>query len=151
VGEQVESLVARYAVFPWNDATRGDIRSRLDIAATAPERDVILMRLANTLDDYLELAVTYSAKNAGPAASLRGAIDASIDLARGLGALHLADSLVAAKSEAARIACPSVLNTQRSSSYKVVPESLRLTVRALASRLLGRITRGTRPRRVADD
>jgi hypothetical protein len=110
------------------------------------------MRLANTLDDYLELAVTYSAKSAGPAASLRDAIDPSIDIARGLGAIRLADSLVAAKSEAASTACPSVLNTRRSSSYRVVPESLRLTVRALGSRLLGRVTRGTRPRReIADD
>jgi (p)ppGpp synthase/HD superfamily hydrolase len=151
VGEQVESLVARYARFPWNDASRDDIRSRPDVAATGPERDVILMRLANTLDDYRELAVTYSAKSAGPAAGLRDAIDPSIDIARGLGAIRLADSLVAAKSEATRIACPSVLNTRRSSSYRVVPPSLRLTARALASRLLGRVARGTHSREGADD
>lgn len=58
VGQEVEEYVAKYTAMQWNEQTIPAIRDRLD--ALAPiDRDVLLIRLANELEEYLDLGILY--------------------------------------------------------------------------------------------
>jgi (p)ppGpp synthase/HD superfamily hydrolase len=60
VGEEVEDLIARYTQLRWDRLTIPEIRARLD-TMTSVERDVLLVRLANELEDHLDLGILYLA------------------------------------------------------------------------------------------
>ena len=64
VGEEVEEYVARYAALPWNRKTIPIIHERID-ALEPMDRDVVLLRLANKLEDLSDLGPLYcfSAEN----------------------------------------------------------------------------------------
>ena len=100
------------------------------------------MRLAGTLEDQLDLAMLYSAKGKskrdffGPEFELMGQI------ARALGAPRLADELEQALAETAAATRPSVLQSERRSSYTLASASFRPRARfelgGRLRRLLGR-------------
>jgi len=58
VGEEIEDLIARYTRLTWMPNTIPGIRARLD-AMSPLERDVLLVRLANELEDHLDLGILY--------------------------------------------------------------------------------------------
>jgi len=55
VGEEAEDLVHRYARFPWNAATIGSLPQKIP-CMSRPERDVVLMRLANELEEATDVS-----------------------------------------------------------------------------------------------
>src|SRR5919106_5061667 len=58
VGAEVENLVARYTAFDWNKHTIPSIRERVE-SLSPIERDVLVIRLANELEDHLDFGVLY--------------------------------------------------------------------------------------------
>lgn len=61
VGPEAESWVHAYTMFPWSKEV---MQRFLDFEPSAEERTLILMRLANELDDQLDLGVLYGADGA---------------------------------------------------------------------------------------
>jgi len=76
LGAETEDRVARYAMLEWNVRALAALRDRLPALATA-DREVVLIRLANELDDHLDLAVLCC----GNAEDRRGKISAGLRLA----------------------------------------------------------------------
>lgn len=60
VGQEVEEYVARYTALQWNEHTIPAIYDRFD-ALDPIDRDVLLIRLANELEEYLDLSILYCA------------------------------------------------------------------------------------------
>ena len=58
LGEEAEQYIARYTAQPWNEQAISVTHDKLD-TLNAIERDIILMHLANTLEDYLDLGMFY--------------------------------------------------------------------------------------------
>ena len=58
VGSDVEELVFRYTHFDWNASTIPAIRERVS-SLSAAEREVLVIRLANELEDHLDCGVLY--------------------------------------------------------------------------------------------
>lgn len=58
VGEEIEGYIARYTAFQWNEKTIPDICDRIN-SLDAIDRDVLLIRLANELEEYLDLGIIY--------------------------------------------------------------------------------------------
>ena len=107
IGAQAEELIHAYASFRWDDRT---VRALAE--ATAPphdaDRDVILMRLANEVDEYAECAALYSPSWRERCEASRALLPFCVTLADRLGEFALANKIqfVAAQtleSAAARI------------------------------------------------
>lgn len=58
VGEEIEEYVCRYAALKWNSQNILAIRDRLD-KLDRIDRDVLLIRLADQLEDNLDLSIIY--------------------------------------------------------------------------------------------
>jgi (p)ppGpp synthase/HD superfamily hydrolase len=59
VGEEVESYIARYSSFTWHRGATATLGSQID-TLTSLDRQVVLMRLANELEEYLDYGVLYN-------------------------------------------------------------------------------------------
>lgn len=60
--EEVEELVLCYTKLRWDAASIPRLHERLG-ALSEPERSVVLLRLANLMEDYLDLGIAYSQKS----------------------------------------------------------------------------------------
>lgn len=130
MGASVEDLVFRYTELRWKPDTIAAYRDRSG-ALVRPESDVVLMRLANLLEDYLDLGMAYcdkGTKTTHDDVVLTGAIA----LAVGLGHRLLADELEQAVKANYDADLPPVLRRRAHSSDTVTPRSLRLRSRLIA-------------------
>jgi len=120
LGDEVEALIARYDAFQWRAAELPALRGRLGALSPA-DREVVLMRLANELDDHWDLAALHCAN----ADARRRAIDAglrlSVDIARDLGQPELASRLERAFDLTLAATVPDALRTGHRSSFAVRP------------------------------
>lgn len=135
VGEEVEALVARYTTLAWSEEALQAVRGRLAELAEA-DRQVLLVRLADTLEDHLDGGMRYCRKSAsvGPAA---------VEAAEALGCPGLARAL--AEALPGPIPAPpatEILRTEHRGSFTIAPAShrprLALRLRALVKQVLGR-------------
>src|SRR5258705_767848 len=92
VGEEVEELIARYTQLRWQRRTIPQIRARLD-TMTPVERDVLLVRLANELEDHLDLGILYLADMERRREFMHADLPAAVEMAERLGFPALAKSL----------------------------------------------------------
>ncbi|MGI8826884.1 MAG: DUF6817 domain-containing protein [Chloroflexota bacterium] len=129
---EVEDVVARYGKLTWTDASmraiRRDLRPVTESPGQAPEqRSVILIRLANELEDSLDLGLLYCLKGdeRQPANGLYA--DTIVELARDLGFAEVAHSLAQALQEN-RVGPPPppALRTAATSSYTAMSTSYRM-------------------------
>lgn len=58
VGKEIEEYIAKYTAFSWNERTIPEIYQQLDELGPS-DRDVLLIRLANELEEYLDLGIVY--------------------------------------------------------------------------------------------
>jgi (p)ppGpp synthase/HD superfamily hydrolase len=58
IGDAAEALIDRYSKLQWGDASLDRLRNTFD-SLDNPTRAVLLIRLANELEDYLDLGVIY--------------------------------------------------------------------------------------------
>jgi hypothetical protein len=122
LGDEAEDLVARYGALEWNAPALPGLRARL--SALAPvDREVVLMRLANELDDHLDLAVLYYANADGRRRQIGSGLRLAVEIAKDLGLSELAGSLDRAFDATLTASVPSALRTSHSASFAVAPAS----------------------------
>jgi (p)ppGpp synthase/HD superfamily hydrolase len=122
LGDEAEDLVARYDALEWNARALPGLRARLPAMAPV-DREVVLMRLANELDDHLDLAVLYYPNADGRQGRISSGLRLAGDIAKDLGFLELAGSLDRAFDATLTASVPSALRTSHAASYSVAPAS----------------------------
>jgi (p)ppGpp synthase/HD superfamily hydrolase len=108
VGREVEDLVARYTSFDWNRNTIPAIRERVG-TLTPIERDVLVIRLANELEDHLDFGVLYCGNGEKRREYIRSPLNQSVDMARRLGLISLAGELDRAFTDTLEAEIPAAL------------------------------------------
>ena len=137
VGPEIEDLVARYTALRWAPATIPAIRARLD-AMTGLERDVLLVRLANELEDHLDLGILYPGDVPRRLRFMREDLPAAVEMAERLGYPELAESLTAAFDQIERAAISPALRRTEAESFRLPFASHRLRLRVVVSHLIAR-------------
>lgn len=94
IGEEAETLTHAYPQVPWTSPAAIEAHRAGLGAASTMQRNLILLRLANELEDYLDDATLFSRERELEAALVHG--EATAGLARALGHGQLADELVEA-------------------------------------------------------
>jgi (p)ppGpp synthase/HD superfamily hydrolase len=137
VGPEIEELVARYTALRWAPATIPAIRARLD-AMTGLERDVLLVRLANELEDHLDLGILYPGDVPRRLRFMREDLPAAVEMAERLGYPELAESLTAAFDQIERAAISPAVRRTEAESFRLPFASHRLRLRVVVSHLIAR-------------
>jgi (p)ppGpp synthase/HD superfamily hydrolase len=137
VGEEVEELIARYTQLTWRPGTVAAISARLD-AMDPIERDVLLVRLANELEDHLDLGILYSADHAWRLGFMKKDLPATVDMAERLGAPALAKRLAEAFADVSSARVSPALRGSHGESFQVPLASHRPRLRVALSHLLAR-------------
>ena len=136
VGDEVEDYVWRYHNLPWDDQTVRSVAEKLD-RMTAVERGVVLMRLANELEDFLDLGMLYCGdqKRGWTSASPRS--QSMIGMARNLGYPALAEELQRTFDETTHAVLPPELlrKDARNASFLLPPRSYQRLKDFFAARL----------------
>jgi (p)ppGpp synthase/HD superfamily hydrolase len=137
VGEEIEDLVARYTRLVWRRRTIPEIRARLD-TMTPTERDVLLVRLANELEDHLDLGILYLADVERRREFMHAALPAAVEMAERLGFPALAKSLTEALADIAGAQVATGLRRGDAESIRIPFASHRLRLRVAMSHLIAR-------------
>lgn len=116
LGGETEELIARYTLLKWNKNTIPEIRDRLD-TFDATERQILLIGLANELEDHLDLGILYCA-NAEPRREyIHSSLYLSIEMAHKLGFPALAAALECTFRDTFSVELPAAIRKGRNSSY----------------------------------
>jgi (p)ppGpp synthase/HD superfamily hydrolase len=135
VGEDVEAHVHAYAQLPWKDATIARVLATL-AAASAFDRAVLLMRVANELEDHLDLGIRYCRNASDRLKRLERRGEPTIAVAVALGHEALARELADAFTECRTHEVPGELLGPSEYTSLMVPRSC---VKRLAPRIRRRI------------
>jgi (p)ppGpp synthase/HD superfamily hydrolase len=135
-GEQVEEYVSRYHALSWTEQTIRPISVGLD-SMSAIERDVVLIRLANELEEFLDLGILYCGEQKRLGTSGDDRCRLMVQMAQKLGFPGLSEELVRVVDESASTTLPPVLvlHPARNSSFRVAPQSYQRLKDSIASRL----------------
>lgn len=146
VGNQIEEYVYRYDALKWHDQS---IRSQVEAldGMTEVERHIVLIRLANELEEHLDLGMLYCGAQRLTGTSANHRCRLLVKLAEKLGFPTLARELTSAFAETASATLPPELRRSdaRNSSYVVAPRSYQRLKDALTSRLIARQQESTKP------
>lgn len=123
LGADVEALVARYTTLPWSPSLAPQIAGTA-VALPALDRDVILMRLADELEDLIDWGSLYNADAERRLEDVARALPSWIATARALGREGLASCLVDAQATLPGAAIPRALRTDKARSFHVTRASL---------------------------
>ncbi len=137
IGNEVEEYVARYTALRWRDEA---IPAILDgLGSLGPlDRDVLLIRLANELEEFLDFGILYCGDEKRRQVNY---VDSTgkhmIKMAEKLGFPKLAVELEKAFEEAVRAEIPGVLRRPdaRNFSFLVAPQSYQRVMDVVAKRL----------------
>lgn len=116
VGVDTEELIAEYTALKWNKSTIPAICDRLN-TLNATERQVLLVRLANELEDHLDHGVLYCGNAEQRRDYIRSSLYLSIEMAHKLGFPTLAAALECNFRDTCSIEIPAAVRTSRNSSY----------------------------------
>jgi (p)ppGpp synthase/HD superfamily hydrolase len=122
VGASVEDLVARYTAFDWNRNTIPRIRERVETLSPI-ERQVLVIRLANELEDHLDYGVLYCGNGEKRREYIRSPLNQSVDMARALGHTQLAAELDRAFRETVSTELPLALRNPHDYTFVQPPAS----------------------------
>lgn len=124
VGAGVEVLVARYTDRAWDKASVLAMRGQ--VASLRPDdRTVLLIRLANELEDHLDLGIAYCGDAEHRRALIGSWLHTCVDLAEELGQAELADWLGRAFRDNLAAVIHRELVAEQSISYTLTPASYR--------------------------
>ena len=121
-GREVEDLVARYTAFDWNRNTIPSICQRVE-TLTPGERDVLVIRLANELEDHLDNGVLYCGNGEKRREYIRSPLNQSVDMARKLGLTELSAELDRAFTETLAAELPAILRNPHDYTFVQPPPS----------------------------
>lgn len=132
VSQEVETLLQAYFRLPWNYQTLLNIKENFDNLSPL-KRKVILVRIANDMEDHLDLGMQYSRKKDLDFHQVKEKKDVLIQIAGQLGADDLAAELAALYALEDSAEVPEALLGKRNSSFTVGPAShrYRLELRVL--------------------
>lgn len=140
VGEEAEALVRGFTELAWNERAIPELLARA--ATLGPrERDVVRIRLANELEDFLDLGTLYGTHAEADRKWAEAVGPACAELARRLGHPGLAAELERVFEESARESLPAALRRPHGGSYLLAPASHRLRARAAVAARLARLRR----------
>lgn len=151
VGPDVENAIARYTALKWSSAAIRELHDRIQDridALDARERDAVLLRLANELEDCLDASVAYCDNAAERLDFLRRCGPLLETLAIRLGEPGLAAELrrVIDENLAASIPGAARPRTGHARAYALPPPSYRLRLLPGVGRLYARLHRAARKR-----
>ena len=121
VGPDGEDLVHRYTVLVWSERTIPELKARVD-QLEGPEAEVVAMRLANLLDDYVDLGMAYSHKGEKAKLAPPHLVDA-VEIAERIGLSGLARDLRGVIAENADAELSPALVRDERSSFTLAPLS----------------------------
>ena len=123
VGPEIEDLVARYHLLEWRSSTIEALHARVD-TLSADERDVLLVRLANELEDHLDLGVLYCGNAPERREEIGRSLRVCVDLANRIGQPALAAELERVFQEVRTAEVPEALRHPEDCTYMLAPASL---------------------------
>jgi (p)ppGpp synthase/HD superfamily hydrolase len=135
VGREVEDLIWRYTHFDWNRNTIPAIRERVT-SLSSIEREILIIRLANELEDHLDCGVLYCGNGEQRRDYIRSPLNQSVDMARALGQTELADSLENAFAETLEAELPATLRNPHDYTFVQPPLSHRPRFKVAVRRYL---------------
>jgi len=139
VGNEVEDYVAKFTALRWNEDVISAIHDSLGLLDPVG-RDVLLMRLANELEEYLDLGILYCGDEKRQQANyINRNGQLMTQMAEKLGFPALAATLEQAFKEAAVADLPPTLRRphDQNDSFLVAPKLYQRMVEAVSSRLAG--------------
>ncbi len=122
VGKDVEEYIAKYTELKWNEESISAIAQNLN-TLTPSDRHVVLMRLANELEDHLDLGILYCAHFEKELRFVKSSGDLMIKIARELGCGSLAAELTRVFAEVTSANIPAGLRSSQSYSFQLPPKS----------------------------
>lgn len=131
VGGESEGLIARYTGFRWRVEALPGLRAAVS-GLDGADREVVVMRLANELDDHLDLGILHYA-DAERKLKLLDALAVCVDLARDLGHPRLADALADAFAACRAARIPGATSDPSGGSFLLAPASHRPALRVRLS------------------
>lgn len=143
VGNDVEEYVARYAALSWRDEAIPALHDGLESLGSL-DRDVLLIRLANELEEFLDFGILYCGDEKRRHVDyLHGNGQLMIKMAEKLGFPKLAAELETAFEEAVKADIPGILRRPdgRNISFLVAPQSYQRLMDAVAKRFKPEETR----------
>jgi (p)ppGpp synthase/HD superfamily hydrolase len=135
VGQEVEELISRYTHFDWNSKTIPVIRERVG-SLSPSEREVLIIRLANELEDHLDCGVLYCGNGEQRRAYIRSPLNQSVTMAHALGQPELAEALENAFRETLQAELPATLRNPHDYTFVQPPLSHRLRLKVALRRYL---------------
>ncbi len=135
VGSDVEDLIFRYTHFEWNSRTIPGILQRVS-SLPAIDREVLIIRLANELEDHLDCGVLYCGNGEERRAYIRSPLNQSVDMARTLEQTQLAEALETAFQETLQADLPPALRNRHDFTFVQPPLSHRPRLKVAVRRFL---------------
>jgi (p)ppGpp synthase/HD superfamily hydrolase len=134
IGPEAEELVAAYTV--GSRSLTGIRASYARFHQMSPaERDILLIQLANELDDYRDLASNHAANADERIAVIQQCGPQQAEMAEWLGHPQLAQALRETYAESIAASVPMQLLSKFAYGYEIVPESCQIRYNILARRL----------------
>src|SRR5262245_3475910 len=122
VGEEVEALVFGYTSLPWTVESINALAERT-ASWTPEERQLLLMRLANEVDDHQDLGLLYVAEAERRRSFIRTALNRCVGMAEQLGHPALAAELARVLHETLTTAVSPSLRGATDDSFLLAPAS----------------------------
>jgi (p)ppGpp synthase/HD superfamily hydrolase len=136
-GEEVEALVARYTTLAWGESAVRALCGRVS-TLSANDRAVLLMRLANELEDHLDLGITYCGDAEHRRRLIRAWLHVCVTLAEELGHPELGRALAEVFRQSLGLAAHPALVTGQTVSHTLPPASYRPRLLVRLHRALAR-------------
>jgi len=126
IGREAEEYVARYTTFPWNTKTRLALKNNL-ASLEQINRTVVLMRLANDLEDHLACGILYCSNAIKRQNLIQQEGEVKIELAERLGFPGLSAELRSVYQETAKTQILEVFHSRsgHENVYPIIPRSFR--------------------------
>jgi len=116
IGVETEELIAGYTLLKWNKNTIPAIHDRLD-TLDPTERQILLIRLANELEDHLDHGVLYCGNAQQRREYICSSLYLSVEIAHKLGFPSLASALEYNFRDTCSVEIPAAIRTSRNSSF----------------------------------
>ncbi len=136
VGIEIEEYVSRYEALKWTKDTAQAIWLEIDNLESI-DRDVLLIRLANELEEFLDLGILYSGEERRRQ-FVHGYVEKlMVQMAERLGYPALATEIDKAFAETIRTKIPhALLRTGKDTSFLLAPQSYQRVMDAVAKRFV---------------
>jgi (p)ppGpp synthase/HD superfamily hydrolase len=118
IGTEIEDLIHRYTLHPWEIDTPAAIETRL-AQGDQIDRAVVLIRLANEVDDHFDAGILYCRDATVRLERVRQVRHAVVDTARRLGQPKLSSALEIAFDRCLSIRVPAQIQTSHDLSFVV--------------------------------